>query len=281
VGGWDESKHPRDGDGQFTDKAGGDWADRLAAATPSLGGGADELGLAGRIELGPGERLVASKEVPTSHDESYSVVLALTSTPDGPVLRLGLVLSEDTRRWRAGNKGATLKLDADGMAELEQQLTQAAREAEDESYRQHGLYDRAEEQRQEELDRLAERKTALTRSRVQYDADGHPLPLRKMTEAELRESMEIHDRFEELKGSDPWEGLPDLTDSYYSGEVDGAWGTLHWSTWGGDMGPEDWSLMLEVNPDDWAAEEPIHLSPGDLSGLLHQLRTMIATSRAT
>jgi hypothetical protein len=52
---WDENDHPRDGDGQFTDKP--DWAEKLTAAATAR---PDKLKLQDRISLDPGERLDGS-----------------------------------------------------------------------------------------------------------------------------------------------------------------------------------------------------------------------------
>lgn len=78
--------------------------------------GADKLKLAGRIGLGPGQKLVSSRKVTSS--DNASAVLARIEGPDGPELRVGVVWDEDARRWGAANKGGTVKLDAAGIADL-------------------------------------------------------------------------------------------------------------------------------------------------------------------
>lgn len=100
---------PRDNDGRWTD-------------TPGSGGTGDldKLKLAGRIDLGPGERLVGS--VAVEADDS-AVTLAAVQSPDGPRLRVGTGIdSEETDRWRAGNRGHTANLNGARAAELAETL---------------------------------------------------------------------------------------------------------------------------------------------------------------
>lgn len=82
---------------------------------------ADPLTLADRIELGSGERFRGSGRVPDGHGDSAAVA-ARVDGPEGPRLRLGTVVDEDSGRWRAANKGSTVELDEHGTRRLREVL---------------------------------------------------------------------------------------------------------------------------------------------------------------
>lgn len=108
-----DPSQPRDDDGR--------WANVAGAITAVM---EDGLRLAGRVGLDAGERLVASRRMtgPGRND----LVWAVTDSPAGRELRLGVVDHEDTPRWRAANLGGTARLDVAGISTLRRQLAAAA-----------------------------------------------------------------------------------------------------------------------------------------------------------
>jgi hypothetical protein len=108
-----DPSQPREEDGRWANVAGA-----IAAVLQ------DTLRLAGRVDLDAGERLVASRRMtgPGRND----LVWAVTDSPAGRELRLGVVDHEDTPRWRAANLGGTARLDAAGISTLRRQLAAAA-----------------------------------------------------------------------------------------------------------------------------------------------------------
>jgi len=144
---------PRDGDGKWTDgfPGGVDERGRLpdgsVPAQDEFGGddvtdpARDKLGLAGRIQLGGGERLLSSGAV--NADEG-AFVMAVIDTPQGRRLRIGSVAREDKKAWTGDNQardsedeetgervevptvGSTAELDESGIAALWDALERAA-----------------------------------------------------------------------------------------------------------------------------------------------------------
>lgn len=95
-----------------------------------VGGGAessvkDALKLADRIQLGKDEKFAGSGKVRDKSGD-MSAVLAGVDTPAGRKVRLGLVLPEHERAWRAADKGGTVELDKHGVAQLNEMLSGAA-----------------------------------------------------------------------------------------------------------------------------------------------------------
>lgn len=117
--------------GEHNQEDHGNWADGPGASLPDLDPADDKLGLAGRIRLDRGERLVGSSRIRTGDMANYqnAAVLARIATPDGPRLRLGIVdagqVRDDTRRWSASNRGGTVNLDAEGIRDLRDGLNDA------------------------------------------------------------------------------------------------------------------------------------------------------------
>jgi hypothetical protein len=91
-----------------------------------VGGVLDKLKLAGRIELGSGQRLTSSRKVTSNNG---SAALARIEGPDGPEVRIGVVWDEDARSWRGANKGGTVKLDAAAVADLQANTAKMAENA--------------------------------------------------------------------------------------------------------------------------------------------------------
>lgn len=95
-----------------------------------LGGIADKLKLAERIQLQPGEHFAGSAKA-DDHWGDVSAVMARVDGPNGPTLRLGLVHPEDARRWRAANKGGTVVLSQRDVEELRGAISKAAQRGRD------------------------------------------------------------------------------------------------------------------------------------------------------
>lgn len=72
--------------------------------------GQDPLKLADRIDLPAGDHLVSTGSVNDLVGDKSAVVAHINGN-GGPRVRLGLVLPEDKRKWRAADKGATVDLD--------------------------------------------------------------------------------------------------------------------------------------------------------------------------
>jgi len=94
---------------------GGEWS--------TTGAIKDALKLAGRIDLREDESLIASDWVGDSIGDA-DVVMALLNTSDGPRLYLGIVASDDRRRWSAEDYGSTLELDLDRVRQIRSQLAE-------------------------------------------------------------------------------------------------------------------------------------------------------------
>jgi phage portal protein BeeE len=107
------------------DPRNGKWIDAPGAG----GAGGDVLKLAGRIRLGQDERLVSSDMLSAAPDASYPnrLMLANLSTPDGPILRMGMVDRDDASKWTAANKGATVQLDYLARVKLRGELETATK----------------------------------------------------------------------------------------------------------------------------------------------------------
>lgn len=124
---FDETKHARDDDGQFTSKGGGGGGRHSAPDAPSGDSaapakGADKLKLHDRVAFEPGETLVASGRTTSDIDTN----LALLDTGTGPKLLVGF---DFDRPWKGAtddsgeetgkgnpNDGLTTKLDQQGIS---------------------------------------------------------------------------------------------------------------------------------------------------------------------
>ena len=209
ASGWDESDHPRDSDGRFTDG----WAQRISGQIDARIGrdspGDDWLDIADRLELEEGERFVRSEFLGEGDDGSVSLVQV--DTPYGPEYRLGFTADGDDDEWTGGgDDGVTAAFGRgvfSGMARRLQALVDAAQA---EAARLHGLYDIRDRENTVETRRLMRRKSELSRLQVEYDAGGMPLPgLRPLPPGEAQEWEDLHMRLGELS-SNPYGGLPDL-----------------------------------------------------------------------
>ena len=115
-------EYVRDADGQLAHIPGGS-----GKIGPKLGPIADPLKLSTRIKLEPGETFAGSARV---HDRrgDQTTVLARVETEAGPRFRVGIVRPEDTREWRAADKGGTVELDRDGAENLRHVIQDALAE---------------------------------------------------------------------------------------------------------------------------------------------------------
>ncbi len=77
----------------------------------------DKLNLAGRIQLGPGEKLLSSRKIRTRTDsDTFDLAAADVDTPQGRQIRLGVVAF--AKNWAAGPDPVTARR----KAELNQQI---------------------------------------------------------------------------------------------------------------------------------------------------------------
>jgi HK97 family phage portal protein len=99
----------RDPDGQFAD------------GVFSVPG--DKLRLARRIRLRDGERLAGTAKVAGNRNADHAAVLAAIDGPEGRLVRLGFVRTEDTSRWRAENLGSTVEMNQPTAASVRDGLS--------------------------------------------------------------------------------------------------------------------------------------------------------------
>lgn len=116
---FDPSLHPHDPhNGEFVGTPGG-----------AAGALADELDLAGRIHLLPGERLVSSSRLQDSSGADVDLLFAVVASPYGHEVRIGAIPSDDAEKWSAEAKGATAGLSADELRQARTELAAAAKAA--------------------------------------------------------------------------------------------------------------------------------------------------------
>lgn len=96
---------------------GGEWGHGFGHALE------DELQLAGRIHLDPGEQLVSSSRLDNSSGADVDLLFAVIHSPYGNEVRIGAIPSDDAGKWTAEAKGATAGLASD---ELRQARTDIA-----------------------------------------------------------------------------------------------------------------------------------------------------------
>lgn len=106
---------------QLRDPHTGEWID----ATPGSGA-ADALGLAGRIDLDPGERLVSSSRF-KDPGGSVDMLFAVVHGDHGSDVRIGLIPLHDSDRWKAANKGGTATLEPDELRQFRADLDAATK----------------------------------------------------------------------------------------------------------------------------------------------------------
>jgi hypothetical protein len=121
---------------------------------------ADKLQLAGRARLGPGETVLGSRHVAGDDDQDEECLILGVQTPDGPQIRLGVgIPAADRSNWRGADLGATVVLDEQGLAELEEQLPR--------------LHSEAKAAHAEFIDRLDDEEQGLI-VRMQLEAERYP-----------------------------------------------------------------------------------------------------------
>jgi HK97 family phage portal protein len=216
---------------------------------------ADKLKVSGRIQLKPGETLVASDRVKRSSNANVTNVgmLAATQGPDGFRLRLGIVFNEDAGKWRGSNRGGTLSMASNDVDRVVADLERVDSD----------VTARAKLMRKQiaEFDRLADIADDPDRDPAERaDAD------RKLTA--LGEEMGDRDQVAA-------EGVIPA----------GEWGDLAYSAYlvDDDVGGR-WGIDLSVRPrdagPDWKPNEAdsLELDKPSLKRLLNQLREMQAAS---
>lgn len=99
---------------------GGQWVKNPAGAFK------DELNLAGRIHLDPGERLVSSSRLADSSGADVDLLFAVVHSPHGHEVRIGVIPSGDAGKWTADAKGATAGLSSDELRRARTELAAAS-----------------------------------------------------------------------------------------------------------------------------------------------------------
>lgn len=229
---------------------GGQWIDTDAVVSPVL----DKLKLAGRIRLGEGERLAGSDRVAGRRGPN-DVVMALTHSGEGPQLRLGVVNEGDARKWSAGNRGATAVLGPDGMARLQQAMTEATTAGQ----KHRRDYNEQADALDAEAERLQQREIELLQMTIGPPAPGGsreaiPLPPELRTELDqVRQRLAVLD-----------DEYPDADDEIASGVIEGTrWGDLVWRVSGVDDTEGGWDVELVVRPADAAADWSMSQATGE------------------
>lgn len=110
----------------------GKWTSGPRGAAHAAG---DALKLADRIALGKDEHLVASGRFDGNGGSDVSLLHAVVDTPRGREFRLGVIPGEDVERWRAGDKGSTVKLSPRQLGHLRDDLAEAQTKAKAEAKR--------------------------------------------------------------------------------------------------------------------------------------------------
>lgn len=87
---------------------------------------ADELNLAGRIHLDPGERLVSSSRYGDLSDSDVDLLFAVVHSPFGSEVRIGVIPSDSAEEWTADAEGATAGLTGDELRQARTDLAAAA-----------------------------------------------------------------------------------------------------------------------------------------------------------
>lgn len=194
---------------------------------------ADKLGLAMRIVLGPGERLVSSARLPVNPLSSRTAVLAVTRDDRGPHVRLGFVAEEHARTWAGANRGGTVLLDGAGTTRLDATLVELERSANAWGDDFRALADERDEvnSRRSQLLGMRDRQGRVTRTPEQ--------------EAELEL---LTGRIDELNERwDKTDGDAVIAQGIIPG---GDWGDIAYHLAGTDDSDGGWELQLAVRPAD-------------------------------
>lgn len=192
---------------------------------------ADKLGLAARIQLEPGERLISSSRLPTSGQSDRTGVAAVISDSNGRHMRIGFVAQGDERRWAGANRGGTVRLDAAGVTRLDAALVELSRTGDAWGEDTRAFLDEFEEvsARRRQLQGRRDREGRSVRTEAE-DAELEHLTVRA---AELGERM------------DAYEGDAVIASGVIPG---GEWGDVAYEVAGNDDSEGGWELQLAVRP---------------------------------
>jgi hypothetical protein len=238
----------RDGDGQFS---------RVAGAAQSVDNAADKLGLASRIHLELGERLVSSSRLPTSPNSDRTGVAAVISDSNGRHVRIGFVAAGDERRWAGANRGGTVRLDAAGTTRLDAALVDLT-----------GTADAWGESTREFLDEFEDVATRRRQLQGRRDRAGRSV----RTEAEDAELEHLTTRAAELgERMDAYEGDAVIASGVIPG---GDWGDIAYEVAGNDDSEGGWELQLAVRPPDAEPSWTIYDATAEARFLPAQIRIL-------
>lgn len=194
---------------------------------------ADKLGLAQRIQLQPGERLVSSSRLPTASSSDRTGVAAVISDDTGRHVRIGFVAPGDERRWAGANRGGTVRLDSAGATRLDAALVELSRTAD--------AWGEGARQFLNEFEEVAARRRQLQGRR---NREGRSI----RTEAEDAELEHLTTRAAELgERMDSYQGDAVIASGVIPG---GEWGDIAYEVAGNDDSEGGWELQLAVRPPD-------------------------------
>ena len=257
-------------DGKFVSKTGGIAGVAAAAA--------DKLKLAGRIQLGPGEKLLSSRKIRTRTDaDSWDLVAAEVDTPQGRQIRLGVVAF--AKNWAAGPDPETARR----KAELNQQI-----EALEDGPELFGDDLDSLDALREELEELG------SHYETRYDRTVTLVPeavaaMRADIEAGVTEARRLEKEFEKF-----WDDHADDVE-FGDTEITHADGILHGGP-DGDLAYEvisddeaRWNVRLGIKPPDakpnWfigsIADDEAVIGPGQVKALLKDLAEMAGVDHSS
>lgn len=218
---------------------------------------ADKLGLASRIHLELGERLVSSSRLPTSANSDRTGVAAVISDSNGRHVRLGFVAPGDERRWAGANRGGTVRLDAAGTTRLDAALVELTGTAD--------AWGETTRQFLEEFEEVAARRRQLQGRR---DREGRSV----RTEAEDAELEHLTTRAAELgERMDAYEGDAIIASGVIPG---GGWGDIAYEVAGNDDSEGGWELQLAIRPPDAEPSWTIYDATAEARFLPAQIRIL-------
>lgn len=116
-------EHRRYDPAQRRDPHSGEWTD---AGGGILEAAKDALDLAGRIDLDRREQLISSSRIRDKSGHDHDLVFAVVASPGYQnEVRIGVVSSEDSGRWRAADLGATAILNVEQVRRFRDDLAAA------------------------------------------------------------------------------------------------------------------------------------------------------------
>ena len=287
--------YTRDSDGQFSEMPGGDGID-----SPNTDDGAgpaappakdDKLGLAQRITLAPGERLIASADVKQDDQTERDMHIALVETAGGPQIRVGIFtgfsaptdsgeVDEDgdpilvSEQWSGNSPTDTVRLDDAGLDRMRAEFAQHNAAAKARQVEANAKYEQIEVLEKQFY--AAQRAAAdrLDPETLIYTAED------KATIAAIQAQLDpLHEWANDFRNDDM------LDEGVIPGTAGG--GDLAYQVWGNDDGEFSWHFKLAVKPPDtgpgWdfyeatdSGQDIGRMNAGDVARFQRQITSMLA-----